>query len=129
MYLLLNTSEKSLITLTLFDETFLEQKTYPVENRELLSCVDSFLQEKKLNKKDVQGIVTIVGTGAFTSTRIATTVANAWAYVEKIPVAAISLEEASEPQKLISKLLEQPVGMYVSAMYSAEPNIGKARVV
>lgn len=125
MYLLINPSEKNVISLALFDETTIEHKQYPVQNRELLSCVDSFLQEKNLNKKSIQGIITIVGTGGFTSTRIGTTLANAWAFAEKVPVLAVTFNEASDPQSLIFRLLAQTPGYYVSATYSAEPNVGK----
>lgn len=109
--------------LALFDQKTIEHKKISAPNRELLSCVDDFLQEKKLDKKAVQGIMVVVGAGGFTSTRIATTIANSFGYVLQIPLLAIAKEQADEAQSLIPRLLNQPKGQYISATYSGEPNI------
>ena len=122
MYLLINTSEKDLINLSIFDKNFVEHKNYSGQNRELLSCINDLLKDNK-----PAGIMVVVGVGGFTSTRIATVVANTFGYVLQIPLLAVSLDEANDPQKLISKLLKQPVGQYISATYSGEANIGKKK--
>lgn len=70
----------------------------------------------------------VVGAGGFTSTRVACVVANTFAYVLKIPLLAITAAEASDPQKLIPKLLKQKSGNYISAAYSGEANIGRKKV-
>ena len=67
----------------------------------------------------------VVGSGGFTSTRIACVVANTFAYVLQIPLLAIKREDADKAQSLIPKLLKQKPGHYLSATYSGEPNIGK----
>jgi tRNA A37 threonylcarbamoyladenosine modification protein TsaB len=67
----------------------------------------------------------VVGAGSFTSTRVACVVANTFAFVLQIPLLAISLKQAQNPQKLIPKLLKQKKGNYLSATYSGEPNIGR----
>lgn len=127
MFLLINTSEKELISLTLFKGNFVEQKSYPAPNRDLLLSIDSFLEASNLSVHDVEGVAVLVGVGAFTSTRIATTVANTWAYSQKIPVVAVSLEEAIDLAVLEQKLSQTEPGIFISATYSGEPNIGKVR--
>jgi len=134
MYLLIDTSEKDEINLAIFDENFIEHKSYPGQNRELLVCIhDVFEVQKSIKSKvhkvikieDLAGILVVVGAGSFTSTRVACVVANTFGYVLQIPLLAISADQAKDLQKLISTLLEQPKGQYISATYSGEANIGK----
>ncbi len=127
MYLLINTSEKDEIDIALFDDKTIEHKFYSGRNRELLSCIQNVFKIKnsKLKIKNLSGIMVVVGAGSFTSTRVACVVANTFGYVLQIPLLAISKEQAKDPQKLISKLLKQPKGQYISATYSGEANVGK----
>jgi tRNA A37 threonylcarbamoyladenosine modification protein TsaB len=124
MYLLLDLSEKDAIHLALFDEKNITKKEVSGRNRELLLFVDEFLREEHVKKEDVAGIMVVVGTGGFTSTRLATTLANTFAYAQQIPVLAITKEQIDETQQLIPELLKQPKGQYISATYSGEANIG-----
>ncbi len=126
MFLLINTSVKDAISLTLFKGNFVEQKNYPAHNRELLVSITNFLEASNLSVQDVEGIAVLVGVGAFTSTRIATTVANTWAYSQKIPVIAVGLDEIGDLAVLEQKLSHIESGILISATYSGEPNIGKA---
>ena len=122
MYLLINTSEKDEIDIALFDDKTIEHKFYSGRNRELLSCIQNVFKIKNLS-----GIMVVVGAGSFTSTRVACVVANTFGYVLQIPLLAISKEQAKDPQKLIAKLLKQPKGVYISATYSGEANVGKKK--
>ena len=124
MYLLINTSQRDSVDLTFFDEGNSFDKHVDAKNRVLLLVIDEFLNEKKLNKEDVQGIAVVVGEGGFTSTRISVTVANTFAYANKIPVVTVDLKEAEDLEVLIEKIKNQDPGTYVSATYSGEPNIG-----
>jgi len=124
MFLLIDPSEKDFIHLVLFDKTRIIELREPGKNRELLEAIDRFFGQEKIKKDEIRGIAVVVGAGGFTSTRIATVVASVFGYVRKIPLFSISQEEASNPEQLISRLLEQPVGQYLSATYSGEPNIG-----
>lgn len=123
MFLLFDLSQKTNLHLALFDESTIVHSQTEGINRELLSCVDTFLKEQHLNTKDVQGIMVVVGAGGFTSTRIATTVANGFAYALQIPLLAITQDQMDKVQQLIPQLLKQPKGQYISATYSGEPNI------
>ncbi len=127
MFLLIDTSERDIVRLSLLDEKVQHDAVLEVSNRELLKCIDTFLVEYDLTKNDVTGIMVVVGEGGFTSTRLATTVANTFAYVQHIPVLAISKDQASDPQALIPALLEQHSGQYISATYSASPSITVAK--
>lgn len=124
MYLLLDLSVKDTIHLALFDESFIEHKKYSGMNRELLGCVEDFLNLQNVKKEEIAGIMVVVGAGSFTSTRIACVVANTFAYVLQIPLLAISADKIDKVQELIPELLKQPRGQYISATYSGEPNIG-----
>lgn len=127
MFLLINTSAKDFISLTLFKGNFVEQKSYPAPNRDLLLTIENFLQANNVSVQDVQGVATVVGVGSFTSTRIATTVANTWAYSQKIPVSTVSLAEAENLADLEKKLSQTLSGTLISATYSGEPNVGKTK--
>ncbi|MBU2542524.1 hypothetical protein KJ785_03120 [Patescibacteria group bacterium] len=131
MYLLLDLSIKDVIHLALFDKQVIEHKKYSGMNRELLSCIDDFIRVCKVNKvhkvfkvEDLGGIMVVVGSGSFTSTRIACVVANTFAYVLQIPLLAIGEDKIDKVQELIPELLKQPRGQYISATYSGEANIG-----
>ncbi|MBP9760863.1 MAG: hypothetical protein KBD15_01320 [Candidatus Magasanikbacteria bacterium] len=126
MYLFIDLSVQDTIALSLLSinqeaKHFVAQE----KNKELLACVDTFLSQHHLSTTDIQGIAVVVGAGSFTNTRIGVTLANTWAYVLHIPIAAVSVEEAAHIEEVIPKITAQPIGQYISATYSAEPNIGK----
>lgn len=127
MYALFDLSNKDIVHLALFDEQQIIHKEIEGRNRDLLVFVDTFLQEQHMTKEGVEGIMAVVGAGSFTSTRLATTIANTFAYVQKIPVLTITADQIDDVQMLIPTLLKQPRGQYVSATYSAEANIGKKK--
>lgn len=125
MFLLIDTSEKDNIQLALFDQNIIEHQNYSVPNRELLACVDKMFKGKSFD--NLEGIMVVVGAGNFTNTRIACVVANTFAYTKQIPLLAIEKVDVEKVQNLISELLKQKPGHYISATYSAEPNIGKKK--
>lgn len=127
MFLLLNTSVRDQISLTLFGANLVEQKMYPVPNRELLNTVDVFLKEQKIATDKIQGIAVVVGVGGFTSTRIATTVGNLWSWSEQIPIVGVSLAEAEDLASLAQRLTKAEPGKLILAEYSGEPNLGQKK--
>lgn len=140
MYLLIDLSSRDSIHLALFDEYSLKEAHEKGVNRELLFCIDRFLRQTGVLKEDVHGIMVVTGAGGFTSARIATTVANTFAYILYIPLLAIIQEQVSSIQRLIPELLKiekdcllklegQRSGQYISATYSGEPNIGGKNIV
>jgi len=134
MYLLIDISVQDKIHLAIFDKTKIEHKYYSGRNRKLLVCIDKlFNSVPSLRRRGAQragwlkGIIVVVGTGSFTSTRVACVVANTFAYTLQIPLLAIKQEEITKVQELIPKLLKQKPGHYLSATYSGEPNLGKSK--
>ena len=124
MFLLIDPSDKDSIHLVLFNEKKKIESRQPGKNRELLEAIDVLLTREKIKKEEIRGIMAVVGAGGFTSTRIATIIASVFGYVRRIPLLAIRQEEADHPEQLLARLLKQPVGQYLSATYSGEPNIG-----
>lgn len=124
MFLLIDPSVKDQISLAFFDSNAAQKKIYHVMNREVLACIDDFLSEVKKLPKDIQGIMVVLGEGGFSSTRIAVTVANTFAYAFQIPLLGITKEQAENPQAAIGLLLQQVPGNYLLPEYSGEPNIG-----
>lgn len=124
MYVAIDTSERDHIFFLLFDEKSKKEKKVEAKNRDILKELDLFLTEEGLNKKDVQGFAVVVGEGSFTSTRLAVTVANTFAFTGEIPVATISKDELEDVAGLTKTIQSRPKGEYISASYSAEPHIG-----
>lgn len=124
MYLLLDLSLQNTINLSLFDEKTKNNKVSEGKNKDLLVALEQFLREQKINPQDIKGIMSVVGFGSFTSTRISATVANVFAYTLNIPIISITKEEAEDPQSCINKFYDCIPGNFISATYSGNPNIG-----
>ncbi|OGH59361.1 MAG: hypothetical protein A2725_00850 [Candidatus Magasanikbacteria bacterium RIFCSPHIGHO2_01_FULL_33_34] len=124
MYILINLSEYDIIQLALFDKDSLVETKYNGRNRELLESMDTFLVDNKCDKNKLKGIMVVVGEGSFTNTRISAVVANTFGYALQIPIMSINKNQIDNVQELISEIDKIPVGQYVSAKYSSEPNIG-----
>lgn len=124
MYLLIDLSAKDLIHLALFDELTLKNFEFSGRNRELLFSIDTFFAKEKFAKENLAGIMAVIGKGSFTNTRISVVVANTFGFILHIPLLAIDAEQIDKMQELIPYLLEQKKGQYISAIYSAPPNIG-----
>lgn len=123
MYLLIDLSLKNIVHLALFDQKNIIERVYHGRNKNLLTCIGSLLKKQKISRQSIKGIMAVVGTGGFTSTRIATVVANTFAYTLRIPVLAVEVSQLKKIQELIPELLKQPIGQYISATYSGLPNI------
>lgn len=127
MFLLIDNSDREKINLAWFDENELEHKTYPGRNTSLLLCIDKFLKTHKVAPEAIQGVVVVVGAGGFTSTRVAVVAANTFGYILQIPLLAITEDKIKKVQELIPILKKQTPGQYLSATYSAPPNITKPK--
>ncbi len=86
MYIMIDMSEKDVVAVSIFDEQSIKHKKEMTKNRDLLPLIEKFLLEEGVKQEDVQGIMVVVGSGSFTSTRIGCVVANTFAYAMKIPV-------------------------------------------
>lgn len=88
--------------------------------QELLAALEDFLIKKKIKLTDLQGLAVRIGTGRFTGTRVAVTLANSLAYALKIKVAGVRTADLRPAVGLFKKI---KTGHYVSAAYSAKPHL------
>lgn len=94
------------------------------EKTVLLDLFDRTLKRAGKKLKDLRCLAVVVGRGRFTATRVAVTMANALAFCLKIPVVAV---KDLNWKKINAALKKARPGVYVSAKYSGEANIGKKR--
>lgn len=127
MYLIIDNSGANKVKLNCFLNTqWLGGEFAILKKRGLLAGMVNFLSAHKKKLEDVRGLGVVVGVGCFTATRIAVTVANVLAYAFRIPV--VGLESADSLAKAVKKIKSAPVGRYVSASYSGQPNIGRPKI-
>lgn len=124
MFLLIDLSEKKSIRLILFGEMREEHVCVERSHRKLLSTIDEALQSHGLDSRSISGIAVVTGSGSFTSTRLAITVANTFAYALRIPVVGVAAANAKDLPETQEMLRKKKVGQYVVAHYSGEPHIG-----
>lgn len=124
MYLLIDLTKRGNIHLVWFDMERRRDMEYAGKHTDVLSSLDNFFSDCGAQKTEVKGIMAVVGTGSFTSTRLAVTIANTFGYVFDIPLLSLGAEDVALAQQFIPKLLIQPKGQYLSAVYSSEPTIG-----
>jgi tRNA A37 threonylcarbamoyladenosine modification protein TsaB len=123
MFLLIDLSKRDEINLALFNKEKIIKQNIAGRNKDLLLSMDKFFTQEKFEKNNLKGIMVVVGIGSFTSTRIASVVANTFSYILNIPLLAITSDKINKIQELIPELLNQESGVYISAKYSGEPNI------
>ncbi len=129
MYLLIDSSQKNTTHLVLFNNTMVSEQTYSGVHQDVLAHVDSFLKKYTLHSKEISGIAVVVGAGTFTATRVATTIANTFAFVYRIPLVAIFKKESEDFFGIHAKFEYATPGQYISATYSGEPNIQIKKIV
>ena len=125
MYLFFDNSDPLTVTFYFKKQTvWQEYKVKRKLNELLLITIDQFFKIQKINKKKLLGLGALVGKGSFTATRAAVTVVNTLAYAWNIK--AVVVKEFN-PNVLDDMFKKTPCGQFVSALYSGEPNIGKAK--
>lgn len=124
MYLLLDLSIRDELHVALFDAERAFHHREIGRNRQLLSFIEQCLKEYHLRPNDILGIAVVMGTPGFTSSRIATVIANVFSYLNHIPLLAVRGEDTINVSSLVPLLRAQPPGRYLSAAYSGEPHIG-----
>lgn len=122
MYLQLDTSVRNQVSVTRLDSGV----TYLVEvgHTQTLLVIDQALTAWGVAPQAVRGIAVVVGVGSFTATRVATTIANAWAFVYGIPVIAVGVDEKLSQAQMAVRC--QTTSRFVSALYSGAPAIGQS---
>lgn len=102
------------------------QKVFSNKNKrmELLNALEKIFKKTNSSPEDLFGMAVLIGKGSFTATRLAVTVVNTLAYALKIPVVGITEINLADLQ---TKIKSQKVGVYISAVYSGEANIGQSK--
>ncbi len=124
MFVLIDCSRQKHIKFRLFDDHgFDKEYEWHGQNRELLRALDNFFIQENISPERIEGIMVVMEKGSFTSTRIAATVANGFAYCRDIPLLAVTAEQSVKAVELVPELRGQKPGQYISASYSSPPNI------
>lgn len=124
MYLFIDPSEQDSIRLVLFSNTTSHEQVFEVRNRELLEVVVVLLDREHITLADLQGIVVLVGEGRFSSTRIASVVANTLSYALRIPVVATTRGNEPTDATIETFFAASDTSYYITPTYSGEPHIG-----
>jgi tRNA threonylcarbamoyladenosine biosynthesis protein TsaB len=127
MYLLIDLSTRDMVSLRLYDADALVQSIEtPGKNVDLLTVIADALAAIHISPEQLGGIAVVVGSGTFTGTRLAVTVANTFAFANKTKVVTIS-EHQKEDFSLQRELFAAAVaGEFISATYSGMPRIGNS---
>lgn len=123
MFLLIDNSADEMIVFHGYVDNSWIQKQYLAQKYSVVGALEQFLRDVNKRLPDLCGLAVVIGKGKFTATRIAVTVANALAYALKVPVLTVD----GWVENLHDRIVEMPVGQYVSAKYSGEANIGKKK--
>lgn len=124
MYLVIDNSLDNQVLFYAYMNTKWVQVLKTLDGQSLSAALNEFCLTLDKQLIDIKGLAVIVGVGRFTSTRVATTVANALGLSLSIPILAV--DQFSE--NLNEKLSVAPKGIYISARYSAPANIGIKKV-
>jgi len=120
MFILLDNSADDKIIIHARLDTDVVQHSFLSVEHSVVSAVQHFLSKVGIGLSGLKGMAVVIGKGRFTSTRVATTVANVLSYVFKIPVVGVETSECEWWDKIASA----DAGKYITAKYSGEPNIG-----
>ncbi|MFB6226637.1 MAG: hypothetical protein ABEJ02_04765 [Candidatus Paceibacteria bacterium] len=130
MYLLLDPTDNDKLELSLFSrEGLVRSSSFEAKAEGFLQVIDNFLSSNNCSVSEIEGMVVVVGEGRFTATRIATTIANTFSFVENINLLAVdktkddlNTDNVQHLYNLIDQA-EKGQARYISAQYSGKPNI------
>jgi len=131
--LAINTASRTTQIALLKQDKILREKEWISENNEsekLMPEIDDLLKNKKIKYDDLEGIIVVKGPGSFTGLRVGVSVANAIAYVQKIPVYGIDsfkfLRAKNEDDEIeVIVLFAGRSEVYVQLTAKSEPVIYK----
>jgi len=131
--LAINTASRTTQIALLKQDKILREKEWISENNEsekLMPEIDDLLKNKKIKYDDLEGIIVVKGPGSFTGLRVGVSVANAIAYVQKIPVYGIDsfkfLRAKNEDDEIeVIVLFAGRSEVYVQLTEKSEPVIYK----
>ena len=89
LYIDTSNNQKTIVGL---DDNRLEKATGPEKSQQVLMLIDKILKEQKKKINEITEIEVVTGPGSFTGLRVGVAVANALAFILKIPVNGKPLE-------------------------------------
>lgn len=127
MYLFINAAQKGRIELQLLDDnksvaTLIKEGDYKISEK-LLFFVNRLLEDRNLAVKDVKGILTVSGPGAFTSIRVSAVVVNTLNQISGIPTYSDLLDKLDTEEKRLKALKKLSHKHSVIPYYDREANI------
>lgn len=129
MVLLINTAIEKKIILALKEREKIIKKEIKIKGgqaEKIISELNKFLNEHKVDIDEIEGIVAITGPGKFTSLRVGVSMANAMAFSLNIPVVGISLNQANALRDMfsVSEYKLKKTGEHIIVpFYGQEPHI------
>lgn len=96
------------------------EETVPPE--QYLAALDRTLKVWDISAKDIASVAVVVGPGAFTSSRVSTVMANAFAFAGNIPVIAVENAEKRSFADVAASLPSASAD-YAVPVYNRPPNI------
>lgn len=91
-----------------------------------LQALDAFLQEQGVALSSVSAVLVVTGPGSFTASRVSTTLANALAFSQHIPILGIENPERKPLSEIVAEAFSQPfppIGHFAVPSYDRPANI------
>ncbi len=91
----------------------------------ILQKINTILESKNCKLADIGGLIVFTGEGSFTGLRIGTTVANAIAYSNNVPIVVSSGSDWIDTG--LKEIKEAKPGKLAVPIYHSEPNITQSK--
>lgn len=130
MFLVICAQDLHIISFGMFAEgRLIKQKRFDVSVPEnYLALLDETLKEWEFPKNQLfEGVIVVTGPGAFTASRVSTTIANGFAFTQSIPVIGFSNPKFLDLESLLSLNSDVNMGIqFVIPTYNRSPNITRS---
>ncbi len=131
MILVIDATENGKISLTLFNGQAAAKKEIALkkykDSEKALFYIDRFLSSRGVLPKDLKAVAAVTGKGSFTALRIAAGIANAFAFILKIPAVSVMSgsfkDEDGLYKEVMKKIKNYKKRDIVSPVYGRDPNI------
>ncbi len=91
----------------------------------ILQKIEAIIESKNCKLADISGLIVFTGEGSFTGLRIGTTVANAIAYSNNVPIVVSSGSDWIDTG--LKEIKEAKPGKLAVPIYHSEPNITQSK--
>lgn len=127
MFLFINVSQTGILDIKLFDGNKIIKSIKKEGNfkltEKLLFFINELLKIEKITLNDLNGIVTVIGPGAFTSLRIMSIVINTISQLNEIPVYGDVFDNLNDDVKICNSVNKVKLNFAITPYYNKEPNI------